>query len=247
VLGYLTAGVVIGPFGFAIFAEPDTILHVAELGVVMFLFVIGLEMEPARLWGLRRQIFGLGLLQVIVCGALLTGVGLLAGFSPVTAFIGGMGFTLTSTAVVAQILNERGDTLTPLGQRAISILLLEDLAIVPLLVVVAFLAPVGVQSPALGWPLQSAIARIASEEAGVVVILRDRESSRELMESVGSLSLPPDEIADRRGGDAVIKTYGLGAQILKDLGIQRMRVLSAPKQMHGISGFDLEITEYVDS
>ena len=147
VLAYLTAGVIIGPFGFAVFVEPSTILHVAELGVVMLLFVIGLEMEPSRLWGLRRQIFGLGAFQVLVCGGLLTGVGILAGFSPVVAFIGGIGFTLTSTAVVAQILNERGDTLTPLGQRAISILLLEDLAIVPLLALVAFLAPVTAMAP----------------------------------------------------------------------------------------------------
>lgn len=105
----------------------------------------------------------------------------------------------------------------------------------------------GIQSPALGWPLQSAIARIATEEAGVVVVLRERESPRELMTSVGLLSQPPNDIADRRGGDEVIKTYGLGAQILRDLGVQRMRVLSAPKQMHGISGFDLEITEYVEN
>lgn len=105
----------------------------------------------------------------------------------------------------------------------------------------------GVQSPALGWPLQAAIERIAREEVGVVVVLRERESPRELMDSVGGLSLPPNEIADRRSGDAVIKTYGLGAQILRDLGVQQMRVLSAPKQMHGISGFDLEITEYVES
>ena len=147
VLGYLTAGVVIGPFGLAVFAEASTILHVAELGVVMFLFVIGLEMEPSRLWGLRRQIFGLGALQVCVCGVLLTGIGILAGLPPVVAFIGGMGFTLTSTAVVVQVLDERGDTLTPLGQRAISILLLEDLAIVPLLAIVAFLAPVTAMAP----------------------------------------------------------------------------------------------------
>lgn len=105
----------------------------------------------------------------------------------------------------------------------------------------------GVQSPALGWPLQSAIARIAREDTGVVVVLRERESPRELMGSVGLLSLPPNDIADRQSGDAVIKTYGLGAQILRDLGVQRMRVLSAPKQMHGISGFDLEITEYVEN
>jgi len=142
VLGYLTAGIIIGPFGLRIFSEPETILHVAELGVVMFLFVIGLEMQPARLWSLRRQIFGLGTLQVLTCGVLLTGVGIFAGFPPTAAFIAAMGFTLTSTAVVMQILDERGDTSTPFGQRAISILLFEDLAIVPLLAIVALLAPV---------------------------------------------------------------------------------------------------------
>ncbi len=105
----------------------------------------------------------------------------------------------------------------------------------------------GVQSPALGWPLQSAIERIAREKAGIVVVLRERESSRELMEAVESLSPAQNELAVRRSGEAVLKTYGVGAQILRDLGVQRMRVLSAPKQMHGISGFDLEITEYVES
>ncbi len=142
VLGYLTAGLIIGPFGLGVFDHPETILHVAELGVVMFLFVIGLEMEPSRLWALRRQIFGLGALQVGFCGALLTGVGILAGFPPAAAFVGAMGFTMTSTAVVIQILNERGDTSTPFGQRAISVVLFEDIAIVPLLAIVALLAPV---------------------------------------------------------------------------------------------------------
>ena len=104
----------------------------------------------------------------------------------------------------------------------------------------------GVQSPSLGWPLDSAIERISREDAGVVVVLREQESSRELMEAVESLSETPDELTDRRRGEAVIKTYGVGAQILRDLGVQRMRVLSAPKQMHGISGFDLEIAEYVE-
>jgi 3,4-dihydroxy 2-butanone 4-phosphate synthase/GTP cyclohydrolase II len=99
----------------------------------------------------------------------------------------------------------------------------------------------GVQSPALGWPLDSAIERISREDAGVVVVLREQESSRELMEAVESLSETPDELMERRRGEAVLKTYGVGAQILRDLGVQRMRVLSAPKQMHGISGFDLEI------
>jgi glutathione-regulated potassium-efflux system protein KefB len=147
VLGYLAAGVVIGPFGFGIFSEPETILHVAELGVVLFLFVIGLEMQPSRLWALRRQILGLGALQVIVCGALLTLAGVAAGFTPVVAFIAAMGFTLTSTAIVVQILDERGESSTPKGQRAVSILLLEDLAIVPLLALVALLSPVSRMAP----------------------------------------------------------------------------------------------------
>jgi 3,4-dihydroxy 2-butanone 4-phosphate synthase/GTP cyclohydrolase II len=104
-----------------------------------------------------------------------------------------------------------------------------------------------IQDRSLGWPIDSAIERIAAEEAGVVVILRERESSRELVEAVEGLSRAPDELQEKRDGEAVLRTYGVGAQILRDLGIQRMRVLSAPKQMLGISGFGLEITEYVES
>ncbi len=141
VLGYLTAGVVIGPFGIGLFHEPEAILHVAELGVVMFLFIIGLEMQPSRLWGLRRDIFGLGVAQVFGCGALLTGVGVLGGLPWQVAFIAAMGFVLSSTAVIMQMMDERGETQTPSGQRNVAILLLEDLAIVPLLAVVALLAP----------------------------------------------------------------------------------------------------------
>lgn len=145
VLGYLTAGVVIGPFGIGLFTEPEAILHVAELGVVMFLFIIGLEMRPSRLWGLRREIFGLGVLQVFGCGALLTGVGVLGGLSWPIAFIAAMGFVLSSTAVIMQMMDERGEASTPAGQRNVAILLLEDLAIVPLLAIVAFLAPVAAE------------------------------------------------------------------------------------------------------
>jgi glutathione-regulated potassium-efflux system protein KefB len=148
VLGYLAGGLVIGPFGLGLFSDPQAILHVAELGVVMFLFVIGLEMQPSRLWSLRRQIFGLGALQVGVCGALLTLTGIAAGLGPPAAFIAAMGFVLSSTAVIMQVLDERGDTATPHGQKMVSILLLEDLAIVPLLALVAFYAPAtGTESP----------------------------------------------------------------------------------------------------
>jgi glutathione-regulated potassium-efflux system protein KefB len=151
VLGYLAAGLVIGPYGLQLFTNPQAILHIAELGVVMFLFVIGLEMQPSRLWSLRRDIFGLGAAQVVVCGVLLSGVAMAFGMSPKVAFFAAMGFVLTSTAVVAQILAERGDTATPEGQRMVSILLLEDLAIVPLLALVAFLAPGGEEAKEPVW------------------------------------------------------------------------------------------------
>ena len=141
VLGYLAAGLLLGPSGTGLISDPASVLAAAELGVVLFLFIIGLEMEPSRLWALRKQIFGLGIIQVGSCGALLTGVGVLLGFAPVVAFVFGMGFVLTSTAIVMQILGERGEMSTEGGQKMVSILLLEDLAIVPLLAVVSLLAP----------------------------------------------------------------------------------------------------------
>ncbi len=140
VLGYLSAGLLIGPFGLGFFADTEALLHIAELGIVMFLFLIGLEMRPSKLWKLRRQIFGLGAGQVLACGVLLTGVGIAAGFVPAVAAVGAMGFVLSSTAVIMQTLEEEGEATTPEGQRAISILLLEDLAIVPLLALVALWA-----------------------------------------------------------------------------------------------------------
>ncbi|MGE8620522.1 MAG: monovalent cation:proton antiporter-2 (CPA2) family protein, partial [Achromobacter spanius] len=158
VLGYLAAGLAIGPFGIGFFSDPKSILHVAELGVVMFLFIIGLEMQPSRLWKLRGEIFGLGLAQVVVCGGLLTVVGLLAGLSGPAAFMAAMGFVLSSTAIVMQILGERDDSTSAQGQRIVSILLLEDLAIVPLLALVALLAPAGSGAEHGNPWMQSAIA-----------------------------------------------------------------------------------------
>jgi monovalent cation:proton antiporter-2 (CPA2) family protein len=143
VLGYLAAGLAIGPFGAGLFSDPMAILHVAELGVVMFLFIIGLEMQPSRLWSMRRDIFGLGLAQVLLAMGLLSLVGMALGYPFAPALVAGTGFVLTSTAMVMQMLEERGDISAPKGQRIVSILLLEDLAIVPLLALVAFLAPGG--------------------------------------------------------------------------------------------------------
>ena len=139
VLGYLAAGLAIGPFGLGFFSDPQAIIHVAELGVVMFLFIIGLEMQPSRLWGMRKDIFGLGTFQVLGAMAALTGIGLAFGFPLVPSFVAGTGFVLTSTAIVMQMLQERGTLSTLKGQRIIAILLFEDLAIVPLLAIVALL------------------------------------------------------------------------------------------------------------
>ncbi|MGB0538161.1 MAG: monovalent cation:proton antiporter-2 (CPA2) family protein [Alloalcanivorax venustensis] len=137
VLGYLAGGLAVGPFGIGLIDDPETLLHTAELGVVLFLFIIGLEMRPTKLWALRRQIFGLGAAQVITCSVLLTLAALAAGVSLPVAAVGAMGFVLSSTAVIMQLLEEEGETATPEGQKSIAILLLEDLAIVPLLALVA--------------------------------------------------------------------------------------------------------------
>lgn len=143
VLGYLAAGLAIGPFGLRLFSDPQSILHVAELGVVLFLFIVGLEMQPSRLWSMRGEIFGLGAAQVGAAIALLTCVGLALGYPVPQSFVAGTGFVLTSTAIVMQMLEERRSMGLPKGRRMVAILLLEDLAIVPLLALVAFLAPGG--------------------------------------------------------------------------------------------------------
>jgi glutathione-regulated potassium-efflux system protein KefB len=139
VLGYFAAGLLVGPSVLGIFTDPVAILHVSELGVVMFLFLIGIELRPRKLWAMRGQIFGVGLAQVLVCITLLTAAGLALGLAPVVAFVAGTGFVLSSTAVIMSVLAERGEIASPQGQQGVAILLLEDLAIVPLLALVAYL------------------------------------------------------------------------------------------------------------
>jgi 3,4-dihydroxy 2-butanone 4-phosphate synthase/GTP cyclohydrolase II len=105
---------------------------------------------------------------------------------------------------------------------------------------------VGIQSPRLGWPLRSAMRRIADAGRGVIVILRHDETPRHFVAAVRSLSDTTVQELPGSPPTATLRTYGTGAQILRNLGVTRMRVLSAPKQMHGISGFGLEVVEYVD-
>ncbi|MCB1501193.1 MAG: monovalent cation:proton antiporter-2 (CPA2) family protein [Bauldia sp.] len=158
VFGYLVAGIAIGPFGLRLFKDPGSVLSVAELGVVMLLFIIGLELKPSRLWALRHEIFGLGLAQVLACVALIAGIAIAVGFSPPVAVVAAIGLSLSSTAIVMQILEERGEVSEPHGQKIFSILLFQDLAIVPALAVVAFLAPGGEDASANDRLLQIAVA-----------------------------------------------------------------------------------------
>lgn len=169
VLGYLAAGLAIGPFGLQLISDPRAILQASELGVVMFLFIIGLEMEPQKLWNLRRQIFGLGVVQVGLATLLLSGLGLLLGFEPVVAFVFGAGFVMTSTAIVMQVMAERGELAAPNGQKMVSILLLEDMAIVPLLLVVVLLAPA---SDGPGTPLWIGVGIAVACVAGLGLVGR---------------------------------------------------------------------------
>lgn len=168
VLGYLAAGLVIGPFGFGVFTDPEGIIHLAELGVVMFLFIIGLEMKPSHIWGLRNHIFCLGAFQIILCTSALTWVAVSYGLAWQVAFVAASGFVLTSTAIVMQELSERGDMTSPRGQRIVSILLFEDLLIVPLLAFVTFLAPTDPNHVASTEPLWQKIAIAGVSVAALV-------------------------------------------------------------------------------
>ncbi|WP_306119472.1 MULTISPECIES: monovalent cation:proton antiporter-2 (CPA2) family protein [unclassified Roseitalea] len=146
VLGYLSAGIVIGPV-LGLFADAEAIFQVAEFGVVLLLFVIGLELKPQRLWSMRKAIFGLGLSQVAITGLVLCALGVaLGGLDFSAAIVIGFGLALSSTAFALQILEERGEMSRPHGQTSFAILLFQDLAIVPLLALVPLFAPAGLDA-----------------------------------------------------------------------------------------------------
>lgn len=152
VLGYLAAGILIGPAVFGLVGNAEQTLQFAEFGIVLLLFVIGLELQPSRLWALRRDIFGLGLLQVLLCGLALTGLLLVTtSLSWQAALVVGLPLGLSSTALVMQLLAERQMAATPFGERSFSMLLFQDLAIVPLLTIVAALSRAPVAHPEPGW------------------------------------------------------------------------------------------------
>src|SRR5256714_3206773 len=141
ILGYLAAGLVIGPWGLNLIGNIDRMVRVSEFGIVLLLFIIGLELQPTRLWVMRRLVFGLGAAQVALCAVLLGAGAWALGEPPVAAAVIGFGLSLSSTPLVLQVLAERGQLKTQYGRAAFGVLLFQDLAVLPALALLPLLAP----------------------------------------------------------------------------------------------------------
>ena len=144
VLGYLAAGVLIGPYGLSLVSDSEQIRHVAEFGIVMMLFLIGLEVDGSELWRMRHHVLGMGLTQMAVTSALLGGIFYLLGFAWPAAVIVGLTLAMSSTAIALQTVAQRGLTRTDTGRSTLSILLVQDVAVIPILAIVPLLATVAV-------------------------------------------------------------------------------------------------------
>ncbi|WP_165461640.1 glutathione-regulated potassium-efflux system protein KefB [Atlantibacter sp.] len=140
VLGYLLAGIAIGPWGLGFISDVDEILHFSELGVVFLMFIIGLELNPAKLWQLRRSIFGVGAAQVLISAGVLAALLMVTRFSWQAALVGGIGLAMSSTAMALQLMRDKGMNRSESGQLGFSVLLFQDLAVIPALALVPLLA-----------------------------------------------------------------------------------------------------------
>ena len=140
IIGYLVAGIAIGPWGLGLVSSVEDVLHFAEFGVVLMLFLVGLELEPKRLWNLRRPIFGWGAAQVLSCAAVLFAVGCAVGAEWRVSLVAALGLALSSTAIALQVFGERNLLKTPSGQAGFSILLFQDVAAIPILALLPLLA-----------------------------------------------------------------------------------------------------------
>jgi len=140
IIGYLGAGIAIGPFGLALVSDAQAMLHFAEFGVVLMLFLVGLELEPRRLWAMRRPIFGWGSVQLAGSTLLMFGVGVLAGAPWQLALVAALGLAMSSTAIGLTVLAERNLGNTSAGQGVLSVMLLQDIAAIPILALVPLLA-----------------------------------------------------------------------------------------------------------
>jgi glutathione-regulated potassium-efflux system protein KefB len=169
VLGYLFAGVLIGPFGLRVVSDPQAVLHFSEFGVVMMLFVIGLELSPSRLWVMRRSVFGAGGLQVGLSALLLGAVAMQLGVQWRPALVFGLGLALSSTAVGLQMLAERKELQTAHGRLGFSILLFQDLVAIPLLALIPLLASSAAKGHGMDAPLWPQALRALGIIAAVVI------------------------------------------------------------------------------
>jgi glutathione-regulated potassium-efflux system ancillary protein KefC/glutathione-regulated potassium-efflux system protein KefB len=147
ILGYVVAGLVIGPWGLNLIGAVTNIMHVSEFGIVLLLFIIGLELQPTRLWVMRRIVFGLGAAQVALCSVLLGALAWSLGQPPAAAAIIGFGLSLSSTPLVLQVLAERNQLKTQWGRNAFGVLLFQDIAVLPVLALLPLLSPLAVEHP----------------------------------------------------------------------------------------------------
>ncbi|HZH51372.1 MAG TPA: monovalent cation:proton antiporter-2 (CPA2) family protein [Microvirga sp.] len=171
VLGYLAAGVAIGPSGLALVGDPATIGTVAELGVVLLLFIVGLELKLTHLWSMKRDIFGLGFSQLGVTAVCLGSASLYVGFGPNAAFVTGIAVALSATAIALQMLGERNDLQAAYGQRSFAILLFQDISVVPILAILPLLASgiVAIEQESLSDRLLAFAETIAAIAAVVLI------------------------------------------------------------------------------
>ena len=151
IIGYLAAGIAIGPWGLQLVTDPQTMLHFAEFGVVLMLFLVGLELEPKRLWALRRPIFGWGAAQTLGSAALMCGAAAAWGVEPKLALVAALGLALSSTAIGLGVLAERNLMSTTSGQSVLSVALFQDIAAIPILALVPLLAAGGAHGEGSGW------------------------------------------------------------------------------------------------
>jgi len=213
-LGYIVAGALIGPSVLGLFREPEVIQNVSEIGIALLLFIVGLELQPSRLWRLRKDIFGLGLLQVTLCGLAISALLYVAlGISPEAALAIGLPLGLSSTAQVLPMLRAENELNTPQGERAFSILLFQDLSIVPMITIIAAMARTAPDPSApTGWTLAiyTVVAVIGLVAFGRLILnpaLRfiGRLGERELFVVVGLFTVI--------GAAAVMREFGLSTAL----------------------------------
>lgn len=190
ILGYLFAGIVLGPHALGIIEDPESVLHFAEYGVILLLFVIGLELAPEKLWSMRNHIVVLGGSQVLLTG-LVIGFGMVMLVALPLAFVLGLTLALSSTALAIQLMSEERILASPLGRKGFSILLLQDLAVIPILIAVSVLAPgaSGASTPAWFVTILALVGVIAFGRFGLSELLAAvaRSNNREVMTAASLL------------------------------------------------------------